>query len=377
MKKEFNFSEEFGNISDQMIEEAGKEWHPRKYPVLQFYGRKIACVLLVFILGMAAFRSPIVQATVEKITSEIGRIMGFQKDLLSYTSDIQEQSQTKNGITVTLKEASADERRLMVEANIVMPDGTLASWVNSEKTTFDGKVFHPIEETYSTGKSGEFIYVERYSEDILTDGTAKVHLVVEAGKDPGTGVGLDDTGSIAEFAFDFIVDAKALEAKTRTQELDIEIPMPKFPSGKMRLQELTMNDLYTVINVPLADEDRDLEFWMDYEYKLKGKDNFGNPVSMELQTRWDSDDLEFRSDFVGDYESGESIPDDKLQMSLADKDCSYLELQLYERKIEYKQVDSQEDDEYEWGERFIPPAEENYGWKEVGEPFRIQIDPEE
>ena len=31
--------------------------------------------------------------------------------------------------------------------------------------------------------------------------------------------------------------------------------------------------------------------------------------------------------------------------------------------------------EYEWGERFIPPAEENYGWKEVGEPFRIQIDP--
>ena len=143
----------------------------------------------------------------------------------------------------------------------------------------------------------------------------------------------------------------------------------------MRLQELTMNDLYTVINVPLADEDRDLEFWMDYEYKLKGKDNFGNPVSMELQTRWNSDDLEFRSDFVGDYESGESIPDGKIQMSLPDKDCSYLELQLYERKIEYEQVDSQEDDEYEWGKRFIPPAEENYGWKEVGEPFRIQIDP--
>ena len=375
MKKEFNFSEEFGNISDQMIEEAGKEWHPRKYPVLQFYGRKIACVLLVFILGMAAFRSPIVQATVEKITSEIGRIMGFQKDLLSYTSDIQEQSRTKNGITVTLKEAIADERILMVEADIVMQDGTLASWINSEKTTFDGKVFHPIEETYSTGKSGKFIYVERYSEDILTDETAKVHLIVEAGKDPGTGVGLDDAGSIAEFAFDFIVDAKALEAKTRTRELDIEIPMPKFPSGKMRLQELTMNDLYTVINVPLADEERDLEFWMDYEYKLKGKDNFGNPVSMELQTRWDSDDLEFRSDFVGDYESGESIPDGKIQISLADKDCSYLELQLYERKIEYEQVDSQEDDEYEWGERFIPPAEENYGWKEVGEPFRIQIDP--
>lgn len=33
-----------------------------------------------------------------------------------------------------------------------------------------------------------------------------------------------------------------------------------------------------------------------------------------------------------------------------------------------------EDDKYEWGERFISPAEENYGWKEVGEPFRIQID---
>lgn len=371
MKKEFDFSEQFGNISDQMIEEAGKEWHPKKYPVLQFYGRKIACVLLVFILGMAAFRSPIVQATVEKITSEIGRIMGFQKDLLSYTSDIQEQSQTKNGITVTLKEAIADERILMVEMDIEIPDGILASWINSEKTTFDGKVFHPIEETYSVDKSGEFIYVERYSEDILSNEMAKVHLVVEVGKDPETGVGLDDTGSMEEFAFDFTVDAKALEAKTRTQELDIEIPMPRFPSGKMRLQELTMNDLYTVINVPLADEDRDMEFG-DYEYKLTGKDSFGNPVYMGLLARWDSDDLEFRSNFVGGCEAGESIPDG---MSLPDKDCSYLDLQLYERKIEYEQADGQEDDEVAWGERIIPSAEENYGWKEVGEPFRIQIDP--
>lgn len=55
--------------------------------------------------------------------------------------------------------------------------------------------------------------MERYSEDILTDGTAKVHLVVEAGKDPGTEVGLDDTGSIAEFVFDFIVDAKSSGSK--------------------------------------------------------------------------------------------------------------------------------------------------------------------
>ena len=369
MKKEFDFSEEFGNISDQMIEDAGKEWHPRKYPVLQFYGRKIACVLLVFILGMAAFRSPVVQATVEKITSEIGRIMGFQKDLLSYTSDIQEQSQTKNGITVTLKEAIADERILMVGLDIDMPDRELASWINNEKTTFDGKAHLPCEKTGNVGDSGVYTYEQRYSEDILTNGTAEVHLVVEVGED--TGFVQDDTGSMAEFVFDFTVDAKALEAKTRRQKLDIEIPMPRFPSGKMRLQELIMNDLYTVINVPLTDEDRNMEFGMDCEYKLKGKDSFGNPVYMELQKRWDSDDLEFRSDFMGDYESGEIIVVDEFQMSVPDKDSSYLDLQLYERKIEYEQADGQVDAL----EQVIPPAEENYGWKEVGEPFRIQIDP--
>ena len=193
--------------------------------------------------------------------------------------------------------------------------------------------------------------------------------MVEVGED--TGFVQDDTGSMAEFAFDFTVDAKALEAKTRRQKLDIEIPVPRFPSGKMRLQELTMNDLYTVINVPLTDEDRDMEFGMDYEYKLKGKDSFGNPVSMKLQARWDSDDLEFRSDFMGDYESGEIIVVDEFQMSVPDKDSSYLDLQLYERKIKYEQADGQEDAL----EQMIPPAEENYGWKEVGEPFRIQIDP--
>ena len=158
MKKAFHFSEEFGNISDQMIEDAGKEWHPRKYPVLQFYGRKIACVLLVFILGMAVFRSPVVQATVEKITSEIGRIMGFQKDLLSYTSDIQEKSKKKNGITVTLKEAIADDQISMVGLDSDMPDRALASWINNEKTTFDGKACLPCQKTSNVGDSGVYTY---------------------------------------------------------------------------------------------------------------------------------------------------------------------------------------------------------------------------
>ena len=373
MKKTFDFSKEFGNISDQMIEEAGKEWYPKKYPIVQFYGRKIACVLLVLILGMAAFKSPIVQATVEKITSEIGRIMGFQKDLLSYTSDIQEQSQTKNGITVILKEAIADDRILMVGLDIDKTDGALVSWINNEKTTFDGKACLLQETTYDVGDSGVYTYVQRYSEDILSDGTAKVHLVVEVGED--TGLVWDDTGSMAEFTFNFTVDGKALEAKTRIQELNKEIQAPRFPSDKLQLQELTMNDLYSAIKVSVTDWEQDTAVLDDYEYKLTGKDSFGNPVSMKLLGNWESGELEFRSDFTGDYEAGEMIAVDEFQMSVPDKDCSYLDLQLYERKIEMKPVAGQKYDEDEWTEQVIPPAEENYGWKEVGELFRIQIDP--
>lgn len=66
-------------------------------------------------------------------------------------------------------------------------------------------------------------------------------------------------------------------------------------------------------------------------------------------------------------------------MSLPDKNCQYLDLQLYQRKIRWDlQSAEQLDDEYYVQEKTdsdeIYSKENNYGWEPVGEKFRIQID---
>ena len=42
MKKEFDFSREFGEIDEKLVESAGREWNRKKYNVLKLYSRKIA-----------------------------------------------------------------------------------------------------------------------------------------------------------------------------------------------------------------------------------------------------------------------------------------------------------------------------------------------
>ena len=79
---------------------------------------------------------------------------------------------------------------------------------------------------------------------------------------------------------------------------------------------------------------------------------------------------------------GEEIEDDEFQLSVPDKDCDNLDLQLYERKMIWDVVEEIEgslDGEGDIYEQEIGDAwekyaeEENYRWKPVGEPFRITI----
>ena len=151
-----------------------------------------------------------------------------------------------------------------------------------------------------------------------------------------------------------------------------------------------MNDLYCRIIVEGAKWDDD---WPNqYGLKLKGTDSLGNSVSLEGGRFLSENEMLFVTDFLGDYEIGEPIEEDEFQMSVPDKDCEYLDLQLYERKMIWEGaereileepldggLDGELDGEEEIGEQDLTEAwetyakEENYGWEPVGEPFRITI----
>ncbi len=354
MRKEFDFSKEFGEIDEKFVENAGKEWNRKKCYVFQLYSRKIACIAILVMFCIVVAGNSRVQAAVGKFTTKIGGAFRFTKELSAYT-DIINQTQTKNGISLTVKEVIVDDRVLMVLADADFGQSKGVSlWINERKTRINGKWHRPYEswQELVMDSSLDQTLLLVYEDQVLPEGDVKVHLVLEAGE-------LDDSSTLlnasvkgmAEFVYDFEVTAEELKAKTIKQTLDVTVGAFDAEKKNLTLKELTMNDLYCRI---LAEGFTWNDDWPNqYELKLKGTDSFGNPVSLFGSRFLSENEMLFVTDFYGDYEAGDVVAEDEFQMSVPDKDCDYLDLQLYERKNDTN--------------------EENHGWKPVGEPFRIDI----
>lgn len=390
MNKEFHFSEEFGEIDEKLVEAAGREWTGKKY-VLQLYRRKIASAAVIVLVCIAIAGNAGVQAAVKEFTTKIGQIFGFTKNLSSYT-EIINQTQTQNGISFTLNEVILDDHKLIVTLKEVLGEKEEPHpvWLNEEKTTINGQNYFSYgsmsgtrldpEALEKNAQDSDIVLVEDYEDLILPEGEVKVHLVLEAGKtNPQPGEEFD---SAAEFVYDFVITPEELRAQTVKQELDI--PISGKNGEKLLLRRLTMNDLYCRIAAEGA-------AWDDYNYewKLKGEDSFGNPVSLEGIGFTDDNEMRFETSFFGDYEPGLAVEADDFCMSLPNKDCSYLDLQLYARKIVWEPETETEaaETEYDDGDEYygaesadtweIYSKEENYGWEPIGEKFRITIGTEE
>lgn len=388
MKKEFDFSKEFGEIDEKLVENAGKEWTRKKHYVFQRYSRKIAGIAILVIFFIAAASNSNVQAAVKEFTTKIGEALGFTKDLSPYTKMIN-QTLTKNGISLTLKEVILDDRILAVAVHADFGEGKEGTlWVNDEKTLIDGQWHMAYESMQSAGIDTDIFKPERdtvliqiYEDQLLPDGDVNVHLVLEGVKliDLGDAVALPeeyDKESV-EFVYDFVITPEELKAKTVKKELDVTVGVSGTEKKKLTLKELAMNDLYCRIVAEGVTWDDD---WPNqYDLKLKGTDNLGNPVSLEGGRFLSENEMLFTTDFLGDYETGVAIEDDKVQMSVPDKDCDYLDLQLYERKIIWDGAEEILDEEegiygQESGDAWEMYAEEeNYGWEPVGKPFRVMI----
>lgn len=390
MKKEFDFLREFGEIDEKLVENAGGEWYRKKYGVFQLYNRKIACAAIFAIICIAAMSNSRVQAAVREFTTKIGEALGFAKDLSSYT-EIIDQTQTKDGISLTLKEVILDDRVLMVSVHADFGGNEGALWVNDEKTLINGQRHMPHESLESAGSDTDVFKPERdtvlvqvYEDQILPNGDVDVHLVLEGIKmtDLGDAIALPDDyeEKSTEFIYDFVITSAELKAKTTKQMLDITVLVSGEEKKNLTLKELTMNDLYCRIIAEGVTWDDD---WPNqYALKLKGTDSFGNPISLEGGRFLSENEMLFATDFLGDYEAGAVIEDDEFQMSVPDKDCDYLDLQLYERKMIWEGAEEMEEnlDEEEgiYGQELVEAWEaysedENYGWEPVGEPFRITI----
>lgn len=388
MKNEFNFSREFGEIDEKLVESAGREWNRKRNDVFWLYSRKIAGIALLVMFCIAAVSHSSVQAAIRRFTTKIGEAFGFTKDLSSYTKMLH-QTQTKDGISLTLQEVILDDRVLAVCVRADFgeeQEGTL--WVNDEKTMINGQWHMAYESMQSAGADTDIfepqrdtVLVQIYEDQILPDGDVAVHLVLEGIKmlDLGDAIalpeGYEEKGT--EFVYDFVMTPEELRAKTVKQDLQAAVGEGGAGEKNLTLKELAMNDLYCRILAEGVTWDDD---WPNqYELKLKGTDSFGNPVSFEEGRFLTQNELLFTTTFFGDYEMGEEIADDEIQLSVPDKECEYLDLQLYERKIIWEgEPEFLDEEEGIYGQESGEPREtyaeeENYGWEPVGKPVRLTI----
>lgn len=380
MIREFDFSEEFGKIDESMVENAGKEWTGRKSDVLRLYSRKIAGIAILGMLCIGAAGNAKVQGAVKEFTTKIGEIFGFTKDLSSYT-EVLERTQTENGISLTVKELLIDDRVLMIAVHTDCEKGgeVPTVWVNEEKTFINGQNYQSYESVNSNRINidtlelePDAVLVQTYEDLILSEGKADIHLVLEAGTEASKS--RDKFKNTAEFVYDFSVTAEELEKQTVSQKLDLTMPAAGDKRKALTLKELTMNDLYCRIIAAGVNWDDD---WLsEYELKLEGTDSFGNPVSLWEGGFLSENELRFITDFFGE---GIVTEDDRFPMFIPDKNCEYLDLQLYERKIIWNDAKEIRDENGEYDTRITDPVweaysqEENCGWEPVGEPFRIAI----
>ena len=173
----------------------------------------------------------------------------------------------------------------------------------------------------------EMVLMQEYDGVELLAGETEIHLVLDVGSSAPISE-KNRSENITEFVYDFTITAEQLKEQTIRKKMNMEISGGD--GGNLILKELAMNDLHSRITaLGVTPDDK----WLnEYELKLKGTDSFGNPVSFEGAGFGPENELRFETSVFGDYEEGDVVDEDNFQMSLPDKNCQYLDLQLYQRK---------------------------------------------
>ena len=409
MKKDtYAFLELFGDIEENYVDSALQPWKQRgEERKIYHLGRKVACLALVAMLGFCLAFHDQVYAAIKRFTTMISEGFWIKKDLSAYT-EIIGQTQTKNGVALSLNEVILDDYKLLMAFHVdpMEHENDLSIRFDSDRTRINGKRCWvssgsggPVGDwgfsLEGGSKAQDFVLEEGYDGLDLPEGETKLHLVIMVDEEKPQSQGETDT--LAEFVYDFTITPEELRAQTVEKDLDLVISAED--GRQLILKDLTMNDLYCrIIASGSLCED---EWESDYELKLKGEDSFGNPVSLFGRTYISEHELLFETDLWGDYEAGMSVVEDEFQSSAPDKNCTYMDLQLFKRKIIWQEESTEDlDDGYAVREAIggipgendtlaedgyaefwsdiedfseIYSEENNYGWEPVGEKFRVMI----
>ena len=392
--KKFDFSKEFGNIDPKYISEAEGEWKGKKRVWTPSFWSKLAAACVILALISTVLSNPKVQAAIKNFALSIGETLGFQKEIESYTEDLNI-SRSNQGITVNLKEVVLDEGVLLfrVHAEIDAPEENqqeksvdISSFKNTgitldmNKTTINGQKL----DEYTSGEYSPYSVDDLLDEDADRDEKEydrvqeyRFHAPTDLGENPEVHLVLNACDydewekSVAEFTFDFNISREKILKQTTNKELEnISVETAE---GTVILKDIFLNRLQSSISADVPEK-----LFQKYEVELRGTDSKGNKVRYELkddaETEVISRNWKFKTDFWRTY--GTAGDDERPE--IPNPDSEYLELQLYLKSDDIMESSVTEtydldDDIYAEEEGKVYDASDDSAWKAVGEKIRINI----
>ncbi len=373
----FLFLELLGEVKEEYISQSARAWTQSSDPgqrMLYHLGRKVACLALIAALGFGLVFYDQVYAAIKRFTTMIGESLHLTEDLTSYTKFIG-QTQTQGDLSLTLNEVILDEHRMLVSFRGEYADGEGVQWlkINGKRTRIN-RISYPGSGAFSV--SGNPIGTEKQGSDDnivlgldfadleLPEGEVNVHLVVNAEEYQTADMTVRENYKEKDFIYDFAFSDKELRAQTVKRKLDLAVSDED--GEKLTFTDLTVNDLYCTL-VAKAHFLRSDPWIQGHVLKLEGEDSLGNPVEL-FMIGFSGDEIFFETKYiVGDEETGVSAEEADIRRPLLpDRNCAYMELQLY-RSCEPGQEEDDADREK------TDEGLENNGWEPVGETFRVTV----
>lgn len=364
-KNELEFIKLLDGIEDEMIEEAGKDWRQKK-TFWQTSTAKAACAALVVLAGTLSTFHPTVKAAIQEYTLKLESLLGIESDLADY-KDLIHSSQTEKGVTMNLDEIILSDEKMYLSVSVDSEKEIEGIRVDNIelKSESEGEAVQGFISAFDSDKVlqqnqnnvGEKGSKQQYVIEYLIEKEAALPENMEIAME--VDAVLANNSEQVPFTFNCRADKGDLDKDTRKGSFNGEIRFGD--SLKITSLDASVNRVFSCIR---AKGDINLD-WDNNEYFLKGKDSQGNEVRYYPS--------------FSDKESMIFLNEDGI---VPDKDCSYLELQLYVVELAAGEGKTVEDNSVEMAYEHLADAQENIAdadWfdsddaKPVGDKFKIEF----
>lgn len=269
-KNNLEFLELFGEIDDDLIRDAGKDWNKKaEKQIHRGIAVKAACIFLIAVISVCSLFGPQVKGAIEEAGAWFRKIWSLQKDLSSYTETV-DTSLTKDGITLTLKEVILTDRAIYAavimetEEKEVIFSSAHSLKINGEecilKSTAVSQGNDPLTEN-------QYILECVLEENTVPDMISDVELCLNVYP---TDEDWEHDHAVP-FTFAFSASREELEKGTVRKSLDQVIEIQ--PGSYVRLTDFYLNDICSEVH---ARKEKLSEKYG--ELYLEGEDDLGNWV---------------------------------------------------------------------------------------------------